>query len=84
MISVNFGTPQLLVLLSLPMFQYHVGFSITMFSLGLIGAMLSFSIDYSREQEKAKQNADSADNLNKNLNTLIGLAGADLAKKNFH
>jgi len=52
--NIKFSMPELLVLFSLMMYSQSFSFSVAAFTLGLLGRVLVYLVDYSVEIKKAE------------------------------
>ena len=77
MSNLTFGTPQVLILSSVFMYSQNFWLAISMFALGLFGALAVYSIKHSVEQEKAKKMKESVDKVEGNLKSIFSMALQD-------
>ncbi len=70
--KLTFGMPEILVLFSALMYSQSYWFAVVAFSLGIVGRIGTYLIDYGTEIKKAEAINKSADELGSALTGLFG------------
>ena len=70
--NIKFSMPELLVLFSLIMYSQSFTFSVLAFSLGLVGRIFVYLLDYAVEQKKAES---MKEDINEVANAFKGMFG---------
>jgi hypothetical protein len=71
--NIKFNMPELLIVFSLLMYPQSFAFAMTAFSLGVLGRLFQYMLDYSTEM---KQTESLNENLNEAADALKNLFGS--------